>query len=472
MLGLGLGIGPTFGGTVKIGYVFAAHGDSLLGASTAAPTPATQLQSMIAASALTGSPTLTAYSHGGYTIAPTGAGEPGNLAALAASEIDVLVQRPKNNILWFIECTNSLYYYLLGGATSAAAQASTEADLTAYVNARKVAGWDRILCCSVMPRQNTGTPAAFEATRVAFNVWLRANAASLGIIVVDIGADARIGVLAANTNAFWFLADLVHTTANANAVMASLVMEQIRGLFPAAIPYIPAHMPYLALAHDASTGCLNGSSAPCANGDGCATWTNTATYSGGSATQATSGKQPPFSAAGFGGKPALSISSGHWMQGAATPIGGTLVFVAKATAHGAGVDLASAPHLIYFDLAEVGNGSWTVVYDGTGGLSEWTAANGAMGIGAAHVYAFAGDGTNAGSVLYVDGSPVVLTTFGGLTGSPALTLNATAVPYIGGNDGLAGFTGLLGAVYSTPVPLTSHEVGLLNTYIHTQRNFP
>ncbi len=48
----------------------------------------------------------------------------------------------------------------------------------------------------------------------------------------------------------------------------------------------------------ADAGCLNGSGAPCANGDGVATWQD---QSGNAnhATQATSGNRPTFASSGF-----------------------------------------------------------------------------------------------------------------------------------------------------------------------------
>lgn len=84
-----------------------------------------------------------------------------------------------------------------------------------------------VVAMTVLPRNNAGTPVTFEADRQSLNTLIRSNYATFSDAIVDVGADATIGVAGAYNNATYYNADLVHLTDAGYGVVAGLVRTAI-----------------------------------------------------------------------------------------------------------------------------------------------------------------------------------------------------------------------------------------------------
>lgn len=147
-----------------------------------------------------------------------------DLTSKAANDIDLLYEASlgSKNILVFWEGTNDLN----NGKTAAQAYAN----IKAYCQARKAAGWV-VIVCTILPRTNS-LNANHEASRLEVNESIRTNAVSEGWAdqVVDIGADPLIGLTGSASNIFYY-SDGLHLTSEGHSVsktyLSSALMELI-----------------------------------------------------------------------------------------------------------------------------------------------------------------------------------------------------------------------------------------------------
>lgn len=97
----------------------------------------------------------------------------------------------------------------------------------AYCNARKTAGWDRVIVLTMPPRNQTtlfgDNPAQFNTKLSEANTWLRANYDTFADELVDVAADSR---LSDYTNTTYF-SDGTHLTTAGYAVVAELVRNKL-----------------------------------------------------------------------------------------------------------------------------------------------------------------------------------------------------------------------------------------------------
>jgi hypothetical protein len=138
----------------------------------------------------------TNHSVGGYTIA--------DIISHWSTDGDLAIPDPEATgspvICLLEEGINSLASY--GASDPSTAVANTEADFTTLIGMIRAINPNILIpCCTLVGRvaEGSGGPAyiyhggGYEAARLLVNTWLRANALSLGIVIVDTGADASIG---------------------------------------------------------------------------------------------------------------------------------------------------------------------------------------------------------------------------------------------------------------------------------------
>lgn len=112
-----------------------------------------------------------------------------------------------------------------GNDLGAGAYANVMQDTEDYCNARRAAGWDKILVFTVPARSpsNPGVPPGYEADRVAFNSSLRANYISFADGIVDIAAHPIFDSTDDTSNLTYYWADGVHYTQDGHAVIAGIL---------------------------------------------------------------------------------------------------------------------------------------------------------------------------------------------------------------------------------------------------------
>ncbi len=139
--------------------------------------------------------------------------------ALAATQTDPLYSASNTwNVVVGWEITNDLFF----GASAADAYAN----FVIYCQARKAVGW-RVPAVTVLPRNETGTPAGFEADRQTVNANIRANWRSFAHSLADIASDSRIGPAGSETNPTYY-SDLVHLNDAGYAIVAQYVAAAIQ----------------------------------------------------------------------------------------------------------------------------------------------------------------------------------------------------------------------------------------------------
>lgn len=101
------------------------------------------------------------------------------------------------------------------------AAATSNAALKSFCQARQATGWTVVVCTILAYNSSFGT----EAIRLAYNAQIVADWATFADKLVDLGADARIGVTGAELNATYFQGDQVHPTAAGAGVIAELALR-------------------------------------------------------------------------------------------------------------------------------------------------------------------------------------------------------------------------------------------------------
>lgn len=146
------------------------------------------------------------------------------MTADGVAQVDPLYAAVTSEALFVWEGTNDLYF----GASAATALAN----LVSYCTARKAAGW-KVVLLTVLPRTNAGTPAGFEASRLAVNADLRSafprlsalyprvRRAGAGTSWADVLVDvAGISALASPADTTYYV-DLVHLTVAGDTLIAA-----------------------------------------------------------------------------------------------------------------------------------------------------------------------------------------------------------------------------------------------------------
>ena len=168
------------------------------------------------------------------------------LANEAAAQVDPLVVPSKINILLLFAGTNDL----VNGQTAAQVYSAT----VSYCQARKSAGWNKVIIVGMLPRQQSGLPANFESYRQSLRNSLLTdfsasttaplvygpanNSTTYADAYVDLGGNQAIGQYAQSGQTLYF-ADGIHPT-NAGAtiiagyVRAALVSVTSPVVLPAA----------------------------------------------------------------------------------------------------------------------------------------------------------------------------------------------------------------------------------------------
>lgn len=162
--------------------------------------------------------------YGGVSIGVAGQTTAQMSADFSSQVAPLLNSQLSKNILICWEGTNDIYN---GANTSTAYN-----DLVNYCNLGKTAGYNVILG-NILPRQNVGVPAGFEATRVAVNNLLNADfststastrvkAPTSGVTYADFMVQLdQNPQLQDPTNATYFNADKVHLTDAGYAIVAA-----------------------------------------------------------------------------------------------------------------------------------------------------------------------------------------------------------------------------------------------------------
>lgn len=143
------------------------------------------------------------------------------LIATAPTVVDPLLGSAAKRILIIWAGTNDIEF--LGGTG-----ASVWALLQTYIAARYVAGWDKIIVKTMLPRDLTNPN---EATRQAYNTLIRSGLGTIYDRLSDVGANALIGANGTQNNIIYYnAADQTHLTQAGQAVGAALDQAQVLSL--------------------------------------------------------------------------------------------------------------------------------------------------------------------------------------------------------------------------------------------------
>ena len=168
--------------------------------------------------ALRGTPTSHNVAISGQTMA--------NLTTIDAGTVDPLYNpSAKVNILFCWCGTNDVAAGTSGANMITVAQG--------YCAARKAVGWC-VLLCTMLPRGNAPSPAQYETDRATYNTAIRAQCSTFADGLIDVAADARLGVAGCNTNATFFQSDSgawVHINPTGGAtIVATLAIQAYQTL--------------------------------------------------------------------------------------------------------------------------------------------------------------------------------------------------------------------------------------------------
>ncbi len=151
------------------------------------------------------------------------------------TQVDSLIGVGRS-ILVAWEITNDIYK---GASPQTAYQ-----DFVAYCRQRKAAGW-KVVIMDVLPRSDRYTPANFELSRQAVNVWLRRDfsqptgdpliyktrdATSYADLLIDLAAVPDLGKAGAQDSQVYYLPDRVHLSPAGYGILAKEVQEAILDL--------------------------------------------------------------------------------------------------------------------------------------------------------------------------------------------------------------------------------------------------
>lgn len=138
------------------------------------------------------------------------------MAADAATQVDLLYDPTlPRNVLFVWAGTNDL-------TNVPSNPTAAFNNLKAYGVARRAVGW-KVIVLTCLPRENS---AQYETDRQAFNASIRADT-SFYDALVDIGADATIGVAGAQNNTTYFQTSKIHLTSAGYAIVATLAIAAL-----------------------------------------------------------------------------------------------------------------------------------------------------------------------------------------------------------------------------------------------------
>lgn len=138
----------------------------------------------------------------------------------AAATVDPLLVTEGMNVVVLRAGTNDLFFS--AGATP---PEDVHADIVAYCNGRRAAGW-KIVVTTITPRSDASTPANFETSRQTLNTLIRNNWTTYADALADIAADPLLGDAGDETNKQYYT-DLVHHTDNGYRVSADIVRRAL-----------------------------------------------------------------------------------------------------------------------------------------------------------------------------------------------------------------------------------------------------
>lgn len=143
------------------------------------------------------------------------------MIADASTDIDVLISNNKTNVLCVWEVGNDIYY---NGDVNAAITR-----ITNYCQARVTAGWYVVLLGMTDRIQSTSfgdNSTQYKTKLLQANTILKNTYQNIGAdVFVDLYSDVR---LQNANNSLYFSNDLVHLIGNGNAIVASMIFEQIK----------------------------------------------------------------------------------------------------------------------------------------------------------------------------------------------------------------------------------------------------
>jgi len=149
------------------------------------------------------------------------------LVSEASTFVDPWLLAGAQNVLVLFAGTNDFQ----AGASEATILANTKT----YCAARKSAGWNKIVVCTMLPRGVGGTFT--QTTWNQFNSDINSSfgAGTLNCdAIADVAADPRIGNWGANTNLTYYAADQIHPNNAGSAIIAGIAQPAIQPFLGAA----------------------------------------------------------------------------------------------------------------------------------------------------------------------------------------------------------------------------------------------
>lgn len=140
--------------------------------------------------------------------------------AEASTNVDARLLAGRAGILIVWAGTNDIALPTIASA------ATTYARLVAYCNARRAAGYSKIVVLTTLPRLAGGN-VNFESDRQAYNTLIRAGWATFADALADVAAVAAIGAPNAHLDTTYYQVDGVHLNDTGRGLVSPVVKTAI-----------------------------------------------------------------------------------------------------------------------------------------------------------------------------------------------------------------------------------------------------
>lgn len=275
--------------------------------------------------------------------------------------------------------------------------------------------------------------------------------------------DSRIGYPSSDEDGYYYYlsggADTkVHWLTAAHSIAASALIDVLKTDFPVFATFKPQYSPMPAALYSAATTGTprNSGGSAATDGQGVSTWLIDGSTESGTFT---CGAGPVYETNGFGGQPSIIMTSSSYCTaaGSITWGRGTLAITYRASAAGFGVwgDGSGGLERIYLHP----NNAFTALHsDASSAYNGINVTPDLLG-NIPHVLVFTFTGNSSGVHVYLDGTELAGTPTN--SGNPGFDLQ-TGIIKLGHPS--SGFTGEIGEIYFSPIPLSTAERKMLENY--------
>lgn len=185
--------------------------------------------SMMAGQGGTPITTQIAASLSGWTIQNTAVGGVDTPNRITNENTNIVAKadlRRGKRVVALLEAMNDLYFWVLGTSSTTFNLQDVKDHYQTYCQNARNANF-KVVVFTIPPRSNAPMTApqiaTYEAQRLLFNTWLRANYTNFADGICDVAADSRLGDAGCETNTTYYAGDNVHWNTTGYGVVTTLL---------------------------------------------------------------------------------------------------------------------------------------------------------------------------------------------------------------------------------------------------------